>query len=155
MEQTYKAYYKSPIGLMEIQATRHAITSIRFCDGRGPENSCPIIQECIVQLDEYFTGDRKDFRLNLAPEGTGFRQKVWQALRQIPYGKTRSYQDIAIAIGNPKACRAVGAANRDNPIPIIIPCHRVIGKNGGLVGYNSGPWRKEWLLRHETGKPAR
>jgi len=154
MEHTYKAYYQSPIGLMEIRATRQAITSISFCDSCGPEEACPIVRECIKQLDEYFSGKRKDFRLNLAPEGTEFRRKVWQALQTIPFGETRSYREIAAAIGNARACRAVGAANRENPIPIIIPCHRVIGRNGGLIGYSSGLWRKEWLLRHEAGNPA-
>lgn len=154
MEQTYKAYYQSPIGLLEIKATLQAITFIRFCDRRESEKTCPIIRECITQLDEYFLGKRKDFQLNLAPRGTEFRQRVWHALRKIPYGETRSYQEIADAVGNAKACRAVGDANRNNPIPIIIPCHRVIGKDGRLTGFSGGLWRKEWLLRHEQGKPG-
>lgn len=152
MEQIYRGYYQSPIGLLEIQASQQAITFIRFCEGRGPEEPCPVIRECVAQLDEYFSGKRKEFRLSLAPRGSVFRQKVWEALRGIPYGETRSYQEIADAIGNGKACRAVGDANRNNPIPIIIPCHRVIGKGGRLTGYNGGLWRKEWLLAHEAGK---
>lgn len=151
MEWIYTACYRSPIGLMEIKATRNAIKSIRFCETVGPENPCPVILECITQLDEYFAGKRKKFNLNLEPDGTGFRLKVWKALQEIPYGETCSYQDIAAAVGNIKACRAVGDANRRNPIPFIIPCHRVIGKNGKLVGFSSGLWRKEWLLLHEAG----
>ncbi|HPU22518.1 MAG TPA: methylated-DNA--[protein]-cysteine S-methyltransferase [Thermoclostridium caenicola] len=150
MEQVFREYYQSPIGLMEIQANDKAITAIRFCDDRGPEKVNPVVQECITQLDEYFSGKRKAFQLNLAPQGTEFNRKVWDALCSIPYGETRSYQQIASAVGNIKACRAVGNANRNNPIPILIPCHRVIGKGGTLTGYNGGIWRKEWLLKHEA-----
>lgn len=155
MEQTYRGYYRSPIGLLEIIATENAIKSIDFCETSGDENPCPVIRECIRQLEEYFSGKRREFLLNLSPEGTEFRKNVWDALRKIPYGETCSYQQIAEAIGNPQACRAVGDANRKNPIPIIIPCHRVIGKNGKLVGYSSGLWRKEWLLRHEKANIQR
>jgi methylated-DNA-[protein]-cysteine S-methyltransferase len=150
MEEIFRAYFQSPIGLLEILATKQAIISIGFCDSRDPERSCSVIRECITQLDEYFSGERRDFQLELAPKGTEFRQKVWGALRKISYGETRSYQQIAADIGNVKACRAVGDANRKNPIPIIIPCHRVVGKNGRLTGYNGGLWRKEWLLEHES-----
>lgn len=152
MEQVFREYYQSPIGLMEIQANDKAITAIRFCEERGAENPNPVIRECITQLDEYFSGKRKVFQLNLAPQGAEFNRKVWDALRSIPYGETRSYQQIASAVGNIKACRAVGNANRNNPIPILIPCHRVIGKGGTLTGYNGGLWRKEWLLNHEANR---
>ena len=97
-------------------------------------------------------GKRKSFDLPLKPEGTEFQKKVWNALLDIPYGETRSYKDIAVAIGNPKACRAVGMANNRNPISIIIPCHRVIGANGSLVGYGGGLPIKIELLNLETGK---
>jgi len=150
MEQVFRGYYQSPIGLMEIQASDKAITAIRFCEERGAENPNAVIRECITQLDEYFSGKRKDFQLNLAPKGSAFSRKVWGALCSIPFGETRSYQQIAAATGNEKACRAVGNANRNNPIPILIPCHRVIGKGGTLTGYNGGLWRKEWLLKHEA-----
>ena len=103
----------------------------------------------VLQLEEYFSGKRSSFSLPMAPVGTQFMQDVWQALVTIPYGEVRSYRDIAKAIGNPKACRAVGMANNRNPLPIIIPCHRVIGANGKLVGYAGGLDCKEKLLALE------
>jgi methylated-DNA-[protein]-cysteine S-methyltransferase len=102
------------------------------------------------QLKAYFAGELTNFEVDLAPRGTPFQQKVWSALCNIPYGKTASYIDIAKAIGNEKACRAVGGANGRNPIPIIIPCHRVIGKNGKLTGFSSGLGIKEALLNLES-----
>lgn len=101
------------------------------------------------QLNEYFGGSRKVFSLPLALTGTPFQRKVWQQLTQIPYGEVRSYGQIAQAVGNPKACRAVGAANHCNPIPILVPCHRVVGANGSLTGYAGGLWRKNLLLQLE------
>lgn len=98
------------------------------------------------ELSEYFSGRRREFAIPLAPAGTLFQKQVWEALQQIPYGETRSYKEIAEAIGNPKACRAVGMANNKNPIPIIIPCHRVLGSNGSMVGYAGGLAIKEQLL---------
>ena len=102
-----------------------------------------------AQLEQYFAGRRKTFELPLAPEGTAFQLKVWQALQEIPYGETRSYGQIARAVGNEKAARAVGMANNQNPISIIIPCHRVIGADGKLVGYGGGLERKACLLELE------
>jgi len=101
------------------------------------------------QLEEYFSGTRRTFSIRLAPAGTDFQQRVWRALRAIPYAATVSYGDIGRAIGNPRGMRAVGLANGRNPIPIIIPCHRVIGSNGALTGYGGGLGRKRWLLGHE------
>ncbi len=101
--------------------------------------------DCTVQ-DEYFAGGRKDFDLPLCPRGTEFQKKVWSALREIPYGETRAYGEIAAAVGNPKAARAVGMANNRNPISVIVPCHRVIGSDGKLVGYGGGLDIKEFLL---------
>ncbi|WP_159737547.1 methylated-DNA--[protein]-cysteine S-methyltransferase [Vibrio atypicus] len=106
----------------------------------------PILNNAIKQLQEYFSGSRTDFSLPLAAKGTAFQQKVWQALTTIPYGETWSYQDLADAIKNPKAVRAVGLANGKNPISVIVPCHRVIGKNGKLTGYAGGVERKAKLL---------
>ena len=100
-------------------------------------------------MDEYFRKQRKVFELPLKPEGTDFQKKVWQALTQVPYGKTSTYKEIAERTGDLKAVRAVGGANRKNPIAIIIPCHRIIGSDNHLTGYAGGLWRKEWLLRHE------
>jgi methylated-DNA-[protein]-cysteine S-methyltransferase len=100
-------------------------------------------------LDEYFKGKRQNFSLELQLEGTDFQKKVWEQLQKIPYGETASYKDVAVAIGNEKAVRAVGGANGMNNIAIIIPCHRVIGADGNLVGFGGGLWRKVWLLNHE------
>ena len=108
--------------------------------------------DCTRQLDEYFDGKLRKFSLNLAPQGTPFQRQVWDALVQIPYGETRSYQDIARTIGNPKAVRAVGGSNARNPIAIIIPCHRVIGANGKLTGYAGGLQYKRTLLDLERNQ---
>jgi methylated-DNA-[protein]-cysteine S-methyltransferase len=112
----------------------------------------PLLSRAAVELEEYFSGRRRNFDLPLNPRGTDFQRKVWTALRAIPYGETRSYAQIAMAAGNPKACRAVGMANNKNPIGIIIPCHRVIGSNGSLVGYAGGLERKRFLLDLEAGR---
>ncbi len=109
----------------------------------------PLIREAAKQLDDYFVGTRKVFDLPLDPAGTNFQKKVWQELCRIPYGETRSYKQIAEAAGCPKGFRAVGMANNRNPIMIVVPCHRVIGSNGSLVGYAGGLWIKEKLLKHE------
>jgi methylated-DNA-[protein]-cysteine S-methyltransferase len=101
------------------------------------------------QLEAYFTGELTDFDVPLAPSGTAFQLQVWRALADIGYAKTESYGSVAARIGNPKASRAVGMANNKNPLAIVLPCHRVIGANGALVGYGGGLWMKDWLLRHE------
>lgn len=108
-----------------------------------------IMDKAFLEIKEYLEGKRKTFDVPLAPKGTAFQQKVWNALRTIPYGETRSYSEIAEMIGNPKACRAVGMANNKNPIIIMIPCHRVVGKNGSLAGYACGLEKKEYLLNLE------
>lgn len=105
--------------------------------------------DTIKQLEQYFAGDRDTFELPLEPSGTEFQRAVWNALEQIPYGETRSYGEIAAQVGRPKAARAVGMANNRNPIAVIVPCHRVIGSGGALVGYAGGLERKIWLLDHE------
>lgn len=112
----------------------------------------PILEKTKKELSEYFVWTRKIFDIPLIPEGTDFQKKAWQALQNIPYWETRSYKEEAIMIWNPKAVRAIGWANNKNPIVIIIPCHRVIGKNGSLVGYGGGLDRKIWLLEHEKQK---
>jgi methylated-DNA-[protein]-cysteine S-methyltransferase len=109
----------------------------------------PLIEKAATQLSEYFAGTRKSFDLQLAPNGTDFQQKVWAALQTIPFGQTCSYKDIALQIGKPKAYRAVGMANNKNPIVIVIPCHRVIGSDGTLIGYGGGLPVKEYLLKLE------
>ena len=124
-----------------------AITTQHTYEGERLET--PLIQEAYRQLSEYLIGVRKCFDLPLNPLGTVFQQQVWKALSDIPYGETRSYKQIAEAIGNPKAVRAVGMANNRNPLLIVVPCHRVIGANGKLVGYGAGIEKKEFLLKLE------
>ena len=128
------------------------ITNLDFYDDiieEAVQNDTPLIREIKQQLDDYFSGKRKNFELPLAPKGTEFQQKVWNALRNIPYGETKCYSEVAQIVGNAKASRAVGLANNKNPIAIIIPCHRVIGKSGKLVGYGGGLEKKEILLNIE------
>ncbi|GKV68614.1 methylated-DNA--protein-cysteine methyltransferase [Sporosarcina sp. NCCP-2716] len=149
-----KAYYNSPLGVLEITGTDEAVHSVLFTEdcesGTGlTENLPAAVVLCYHQLDEYFKGARNDFDLPVAVKGTPFQQNVWQALTYIPYGQTASYGDIACAIGSAKAVRAVGSANGKNQLTVLVPCHRIIGKNGTLTGYAGGVWRKEWLLAHE------
>jgi methylated-DNA-[protein]-cysteine S-methyltransferase len=115
------------------------------------DTTTPLLREAERQLRAYFAGELRQFDLPLDPQGTPFQQQVWAALREIPYGEVRSYGQIAAAIGNPKACRAVGMANHRNPLPILIPCHRVCGSDGSLTGYGGGIERKKWLLELELG----
>ena len=147
-------YYNSYLGKIGIAEENNKITDVFFendkLEGKYIINETDVLRQAALQLEEYFHGKRKTFSLDLAPEGTDFMKKVWKELSNIPYGQTVCYKDIAIAIGNEKACRAVGMANNRNPIPIFIPCHRVIGKNGALVGYSSGVDIKVKLLELES-----
>ena len=148
----YRAFYKSPIGDIEVNATEKEVCSLEFVKGKGFGKATalsPALRKALKQLDEYFRGKRRIFELMLRLEGSEFQLDVWQALLDIPYGATASYRDIAKNVGRPKAARAVGAANGANPISLIIPCHRVIGADGRLVGYGGGLDRKEWLIEHE------
>jgi len=147
----YKAFYRSEIGPLEIRGTEEGILSVRFWTGSSiPDlKPHPSLSECLRQLDEYFKGSLLTFDLKLDIRGTDFQKSVWNELRRIPYGKTKSYGEIAAFIGRTKASRAVGNANNRNNIVIIIPCHRVIASNGRLGGFGGGLWRKEWLLEHE------
>lgn len=149
-----KYMYSSPIGELLIVADKQSITHIRYIDETEVKpvqtHSSSVIKKCINQLNRYFDGTLKVFDLPLNPEGTDFQKQVWNQLIQIPYGKMISYMQLSMQIGNPKAIRAVGTANGSNPIPIIIPCHRVIGSNGTLTGYSGGIWRKKWLIEHEA-----
>ena len=164
MLQEQRAYYRSEIGWLEIIGTDEAVNAIEFIeadavnDEAAPNQVTGEMSTCLTQLDEYFKGTRTEFSFKLAPKGTEFQKSVWQQLVDIPFGETVSYFDIAKAINNEKAVRAVGAANGQNPIVIVVPCHRVIGSNGKLTGYGGGLWRKEWLLNHEgvaVGKQMR
>ncbi|WP_042478477.1 methylated-DNA--[protein]-cysteine S-methyltransferase [Bacillus ndiopicus] len=151
MEKKYKLEYESPVGVIEITGTDKAITSIFFSEKEQALQAevPPILIECRNQLDEYFKGLRQEFTFQYQLEGTDFQKTVWNALTEISYAQTVSYKDIAIAIENEKAIRAVGSANGKNKLSIVVPCHRIIGSNGKLTGYAGGLWRKEWLLQHE------
>ncbi len=147
--------YDTHIGKVGIRDNGHSITELYFVKDPDAEilaiNETLLIKEAARQLQEYFEGHRKDFALPLDPKGTQFQKDVWKALGMIPYGQTCSYKQIAEKVGSPKAYRAVGMANNKNPISIIIPCHRVIGANGKMVGYGGGLHIKEYLLALEGG----
>lgn len=141
--------YRSPIGILRIHANDNGITALSLEQEQLHSDTHPHLTQAASQLEEYFTNKRTTFDLPLAINGTDFQRNVWQALQAIPFGHTASYADIASTINNPKAVRAVGSANNRNPLPIIIPCHRIIGKNGSLTGYAYGLEIKQWLLNHE------
>ena len=149
--QTYKACYRSEIGPIEIVGNQKGILNITFVEKtfRSNRNPPACMAECLRQLDEYFKKKRRKFSVPLLLDGTAFQKTVWRQLQKIPFGQTASYGGVARAIGRPQAFRAVGNANNKNRIPLIIPCHRVIGSDGKMVGFGSGIWRKEWLLDHE------
>jgi len=146
----YKSYFESPVGLIEITASNSGITSVDFVKKRsGKVRNNEHATVCTSQLYEYFNKERKIFSLSLDLYGTDFQKRVWNELLNIPYGKTLSYLQLAIKLGDKKSIRAVGTANGKNPIAIIIPCHRVIGSKGDLVGYGGGLDKKKFLLEHE------
>lgn len=146
-------FYSTEIGKIGIAESGNFITNLYFQNDQLPHdvytNETILLNEAGQQLQHYLTGQRKDFALPLAPQGTEFMLQVWKSLRAIPYGETRSYLEIAHSIGNKNACRAVGQANHRNPIPIFIPCHRVIGSNGKLTGFAGGLPIKAYLLELE------
>ena len=151
----------SPLGELTLTGTGTALTGIRFAGPEGPADPGPGLRrdpgpfrEAVAQLEAYFAGERRTFDLPLAPVGTAFQQRVWAALRTIPYGETRSYGWLAAEIGAPGSARAVGLANGRNPIAVVVPCHRVIGANGTLTGYAGGMERKRLLLDLEAGRPT-
>jgi methylated-DNA-[protein]-cysteine S-methyltransferase len=146
--------HDSPLGPLTLHSDGAALTGLEFDNPKHPLPPCPrgtdrVLDEARRQLDQYFAGRRHAFELALAPRGTPFQQLVWQALRAIPYGATRSYGQQAAAIGKPNAARAVGLANGRNPISIVVPCHRVIGANGALTGFGGGIEVKRQLLELE------
>ena len=142
----------SPLGYTKIVGDEHGITSISILNSEEKVTDIiPIeLEDCVRQLNEYFDGDRQVFDLSLNPEGTNFQKKVWQQLQKIPYGKTCSYLELSQELGDVKAIRAVANANGKNPLWIVVPCHRVIGSDGSLIGYAGGLHRKQWLLEHES-----
>ncbi len=151
----------SPLGPLTLTGTGTAVTGIRFAGPDGTSGPTGDLRhddgpfrDAVAQLREYFAGKRRDFDLPLAPAGTAFQQRVWAALRTVPYGETRSYGWLASEIGAPGSARAVGLANGRNPIAVVVPCHRVIGANGTLTGYAGGMERKRLLLDLESGRPT-
>ena len=152
----YIHYYSSPIGILKISAEEECITGLSLEAQEGLQEivsetpPTALLQEACTQLTEYFAGERTSFSLPIKYlHGTPFQHSVWNALRDIPYGETRSYEDIAVAIGNPKAVRAIGQANTRNPILLLVPCHRVINKNGTIGGFGCGVEVKKKLLQLE------
>jgi methylated-DNA-[protein]-cysteine S-methyltransferase len=165
----------SPVGALLISADGEGLTGVSFEEERHPRRrtddwidvadatgrAVEILRETRRQLEEYFVGERREFDLPLAVVGTPFQRMVWEQLRRIPFGEAISYLELARRLGSAKAVRAVGGANGRNPIPIIVPCHRVLGADGSLTGFGGGIERKRWLLHHEgvptgsrTGAPA-
>jgi O-6-methylguanine DNA methyltransferase len=141
---------ETPVGILQITVNENYIRKIVFTDQpNGARSSHPILLKVRGQLRAYFEGERNTFDLPLQPGGTEFQQRVWKLLSHIPYGTTITYQELPEKLGNPDSMRAAGRANGQNPLPIVIPCHRVIGAKGKLVGYSGGIHRKEWLLKHE------
>lgn len=160
MEIVYYKRIETLLGSMRIEANREGICGIYFCQetenesGKDrkiwEEKDTPVLTEAQRQLNEYMEGRRKKFELPISVEGTEFQKKVWRELCRIPYGETRTYGQIAALVGNPKAGRAVGMANHNNPVSIVVPCHRVIGANKKLVGYGGGLDKKKALLELEA-----
>ena len=156
---SYISYYPSPIGILEVEFVVNSIKSMKFVEGKMNEIDCKgfyfdkkirnTYNLIYDQLNEYFTGKRNKFKVNLSYKGTKFEKKVWSCIKNIPYGEVKSYRDIACEIGKENAVRAVGRACRKNPIIIFIPCHIVIKSNGETGGYAGKNYRKKWLVQHE------
>jgi len=148
------AYISSPVGLLKIEQTEEVISAILFTEETGLAPTAALetalLRSCVTQLQEYFAGTRKHFDFPMAQTGTDFQQRVWKNLVTIPFGKTISYNQMAVQLGDAKCIRAAGTANGKNKLSIVVPCHRVIGSNGSLTGYAGGLPRKQWLLEHEA-----
>jgi methylated-DNA-[protein]-cysteine S-methyltransferase len=146
------AHYRSPIGIVRLEETEGGISSITVLDEEVEisEPKTEVTKLAVQQLNEYFTGKRSIFDFPYHQTGTTFQQKVWQELCKVDFGKTQSYLHLAEQFGNPLAIRAIASANGKNKLWIVVPCHRIIGKNGDLTGYAGGLWRKKWLLQHEA-----
>lgn len=144
-------FINSPLGITKIVGDENGISVISIlAEGEVSKTIPKQLKECVAQLGDYFDGKRIEFTFTLNPTGTDFQQRVWQELRNIPFGKTISYLDLSKKLGDVKAIRAVASANGKNPLWIVVPCHRVIGTDGSLTGYAGGLWRKKWLLEHEN-----
>ncbi|MBT8323073.1 MAG: methylated-DNA--[protein]-cysteine S-methyltransferase [Eudoraea sp.] len=143
----------TPLGWARIEGNSEGLTAVTILDEVPTTDEIvpEILEEAVYQLREYFEGKRREFTLKLNFSGTPFQKSVWKGLTHIPYGKTMSYLELSKQLGDPKAVRAVAAANAKNPFWIIVPCHRVVGSDGSLTGYAGGLHRKKWLLDHEQG----
>ena len=158
----HTTFVDSPVGPLFVAADAAGLHAIEFCENRHPvkrkddwhEGDNAMLRRARSQLDEYFAGKRRAFDLPLSPAGTEFQRSVWTALATIPYGETISYAQLASRVGRPTAMRAVGAANGRNPLPIVLPCHRVIGADGSLTGFGGGLPTKQYLLKLEGALPA-
>lgn len=149
METTF---INTPLGIAKLEGDENGLASITVLNDEVPISKVipELLEDAVYQLQEYFEGTRDSFSLTLNPDGTDFQKRVWDALQDIPYGKTISYLELSKILGDVKAIRAVAAANGKNPLWIVIPCHRVIGSDGSLTGYAGGLHRKKWLLNHES-----
>ena len=151
--ELYSGFIKCDIGFLDIKASSEKIVSVYFSDTEPEDGvSNHIVEQSKSQLLEYFAGSRKSFSLPLDLRGTDFQIDVWHELMKIPFGEVITYSKLAYRMGDIKKIRAVGTTNGKNPVGIIVPCHRVVGKNGKLVGYGGGLWRKKWLLDFESGR---
>ncbi|MBU2900441.1 methylated-DNA--[protein]-cysteine S-methyltransferase [Maribacter dokdonensis] len=146
------AYIKTPLGVAKIVGDAEGVSAITVLNSDEPLTDVipESLEDAVYQLNEYFEGARTEFNLTLNPLGTEFQKKVWVELQNIPYGKSKSYLELAKALGDPNATRAAASANARNPLWIVVPCHRVIGTDGSLTGYAGGLHRKQWLLNHES-----
>jgi methylated-DNA-[protein]-cysteine S-methyltransferase len=153
LPKNYTTYLETPLGTLQITAEEHGLTTVNYSNDtptKSPDQSQhPVLTKTVTQLNEYFDHKRENFDIPLVLKGTDFQQKVWKQLQQIPYGQTITYSELAKRLGDPQKARAVAGANGLNPIPIIIPCHRVIGADNKLTGYSGGIARKEFLLKLE------
>ncbi len=145
----FRGYYDSPIGMIEVTADATSVLSVLFVEERDTPNENELVKEILLQLESYFKGETKEFNSISISSGTPFQQTIWTALKKIPFGTTNTYSDIAQQLNKDTAVRAVGTAIGKNRLAILVPCHRVIGKNGSMTGFAWETWRKEWLLAHE------
>ena len=146
------AFIPTPLGVAKLEGDENGLQTITVLDGEEELTKVipEVLEDSVYQLKEYFGGQRKNFTLEINPQGTDFQKRVWKALLNIPFGKTTSYLALSKTLGDVKAIRAVAGANGKNPLWIVIPCHRVIGSDGSLTGYAGGLHRKKWLLEHES-----
>lgn len=148
-----EVFIQTPLGIIAVKGDHEGLTAVSVLDDDTivPSRSIPdSLTGAVAQLHAYFDGTLQAFQLPLNPKGTDFQKRVWQELMNVPYGKTISYQELSLRMGDAKAIRAVAAANGQNPLLIVVPCHRIIGRDGSLTGYAGGLWRKKWLLEHES-----